>query len=296
MASRKRSRDQVEKDEAHQDPRQLTKFQLVHGLNNTWHNPPTTETHNALVDQLNDINYVYATKHTRRGADKHLLTIRKSTLLKSLQDVAELEHERYDSDSLRLPRFDHHPIIVETANHFTSAMQHRLCNFKRMGSPTGLKSLAKQVRKYYLYQAMQEHEMEHGSMDDDFALSMVGNSCWTPTEKRRFFMAVERCSRGDVVAISRRVGPTKTIAEVGAYLNFLDGAAKAIGGYEPDDKYAAREVSDLFLLQESRMALILESKLETESYAKDQELMQQESIQKSLELFEIWNFSSITRM
>ncbi|GAN04324.1 hypothetical protein MAM1_0060c03784 [Mucor ambiguus] len=297
MTSRKRSRDQVENDEAHQVPRLLTKSQIVHGLNSIWHSHPTAETHNALIDQFNDINCVYATKRTRRAKYKHLKVTRKSTVVTSLQDVAELEHKGYNSDTLKLPRFGYHPIIVgEEGNHFTSAIQHRYLNFKQMGSPTGLKSLSKHVRKYYLYQAMQEHEIEHGPMDEDFALSMVGNSCWTPAEKRKFFMAVERCSRGDVVEISRRVGPTKTIAEVGAYLNLLDGAAKAVGGYGPDEKYAAREMSDLFLMQETRMALILEAKLETESYAKNQELMQQESIQKSLELFEIWNFSSITRI
>ncbi|KAK4509799.1 uncharacterized protein ATC70_007103 [Mucor velutinosus] len=296
MTSRKRSRDQVEEDEAHQDPRLLTRMQIVHGLNNIWHSHPTAETHNALVDQLKDIGYVYFNEYVRRPKDKHLQAIRKSNTLTSLQDIAELEHERYDSDKLKLPRFDHHPIVVAESNHFISAIQHRYRNFKRMGSPTGLKSLSNHVRRYYLYQAMQEHEMEHGPMDEDFALSMVGNSCWTPTEKRKFFMAVERCGRGDVVEISRRVGHTKTIAEVGAYLNLLDGAAKAIGGYEPDEKYTAREMSDFFLMQETRMALILEAKLETESYAKHQELMQHESIQKSLELFEIWNFSSITRI
>ncbi|EPB84883.1 hypothetical protein HMPREF1544_08385 [Mucor circinelloides 1006PhL] len=296
MASRKRSRDQVEKDEAHQDPHLLTKFQIVHGLNTTWNNNPTPEAFNALIDQLHDINSVYVTEHIRKRKEKINKALRKSNKLTSLQNIAELEQEGYDSVTLKLPHFDHHPIVMGEGSSFTSAIQHRYQQFKKMGSPTGLKCLSKDVRTYYLYQAMQEHEAEHGPMDEDYALSMVGNSCWTPTEKRKFFMAVERCSRGDVVEISRRVGPTKTIAEVGAYLNLLDGAAKAIGGYEPDEKYTAREMSDLFLMQETRMALILEAKLETETYAKDQELMKQESIQKSLELFEIWNFSSITRI
>lgn len=296
MASRKRSRDQVEKDEVHQDPHLLTKKQIVHGLNSTWNNNPTPEAFNALIDHLHDINTVYVTERTRKQKEKISRVLRKSNRLTSLQNIAELEQEGYDSDTLKLPHFDHHPIVMGEGSSFTSAIQHRYQQFKKMGSPTGLRSLSKDVRTYYLYQAMQEHEAEHGPMDEDYTLSMVGNSCWTPTEKKKFFMAVERCSRGDVVEISRRVGPTKTIAEVGAYLNLLDGAAKAIGGYEPDEKYTAREMSDLFLMQETRMALILEAKLETETYAKDQELMKQESIQKSLELFEIWNFSSITRM
>ncbi|KAL9543561.1 hypothetical protein MBANPS3_008058 [Mucor bainieri] len=306
MTSRKRSRDQVEEDDKAQlDPRQLTNSQLVSGLNGLWHpHPQLPEAHNAVVDQLHDIIHVDITQPAlRKPKAKHQRIFRKSLLLTSLQGVAEMEHERFDSDTLKLPRFDYHPIIVgEQGNRFSSALQHRYRRFQQMGSPTGLKSLQKQVRKYYLYQAMQEHEMEHGPMDEDFQVSMVGNSCWTPSEKKRFFMAVERCSRGDVAEISRRVGPTKTVAEVGAYLNMLDSAARAIGGYEPDEKYAAREMSNLFLMQEARMALILEAKLETESYAKDQALIQQqqqqqqEIIQKSLELFEIWNMSSMTRI
>lgn len=293
MTGRKRSRDELE-DETITDHPPLTQRQILEGLNNLWHNG-SIETFNALIDQLHDINTIYGYDETHQRIEKDRRAIRRSTALKTLQDVAERELETDDTVKIKLPRFEPHVIISNDSN-FTSMLQHRYRQFLQLGSPAGVRSLVKNVRRYYLLVAMQEHEMEHGPMDEDYSITMVGNSCWTPAEKRKFFMAVERCSRGDVSEISRRLGPTKTVAEVGAYLNLLDAAAKAIGKSDQDETYTAREMSDLFLMQENRMAMLLESKLETESFAKHQDLINQEIVQKSMELFEIWNFSSLTRM
>ncbi|KAI8377108.1 hypothetical protein EDC96DRAFT_494486 [Choanephora cucurbitarum] len=128
---------------------------------------------------------------------------------------------------------------------------------------------------------------------------MVGQSCWTPEEKERFFCALERCSRHDLDEISRRIGPTKTVVEVAAYMDLLDAAAKGLDmPVEWTDAYSAREMSPIFILQEQQMAHALEQRLETETHAKHQALLTEPSddIDKALELFELWQLSSLTRL
>ncbi|KAI8640401.1 hypothetical protein BD408DRAFT_419831 [Parasitella parasitica] len=289
MTGRKRSRE-----EAEDDSNGLSSFQLVDGLNNIWNNG-SSESYNGLIDEYHDLTTVYRRPVARKRKEDDRKSIHTAKIFKNLQEVAAQEQARVDDTKFKLPTFDQHPMIAN-GHTITSMLQHRYRQFSSVGSPTGIKSLPKDLRKYYLFWAMQEDEMMNGPVDRDDAMTVVGRSCWTPAEKRRFFMAVERCSRGDVAEISRRLGPTKTVAEVGAYLNLLDGAAKAIGGNVSDESYSAREMSSVFLMQESRMAAILEARLETETYAKHQELMNQEVAQKALGLFEIWNFSSLARI
>ncbi|CEP10656.1 hypothetical protein [Parasitella parasitica] len=289
MTRKKRPRE-----EAEDYPNEISSFQLLDGLNNIWYNG-SPETYNNLIDDYHDISIAYRPTKARKRKLVLRNSIRMTRIFKTLQDVVEQEHARVDETKFKLSTFDYHPVIANGHN-ITSLLQNRYRQFLSMGSPTGVRSLPKDLRKYFLFLAMQEDEMANGPVDEDYGITVVGNSYWTPAEKRRFFMAVERCSRGDVAEISRRLGPTKTVAEVGAYLNMLDGAAKAIGGNVSDESYSAREMSNVFLMQENRMAMILEARLETESYAKHQALINQQGAEQALDLLEIWNFSSLTRI
>jgi hypothetical protein len=78
----------------------------------------------------------------------------------------------------------------------------------------------------------------------------------------------------------------------------LDKAAKGLDiETEWCDTYSAREMSTFFLVQEEVVAATLEHKLETESFAKHRELLNEnELVQKSLEIFDVWNMSSLTRL
>ncbi|KAI8390338.1 hypothetical protein BD560DRAFT_319384 [Blakeslea trispora] len=217
--------------------------------------------------------------------------------MRSLHQVAKEEADHYNRRNRieRDCRYETHP-IVQKDHAFQSQLQHRHDLFQADGK-RGLASLPDQLRRYYLFLNMEQ--ISRSRHADAWELSMVGQSCWTPEEKERFFCALERCSRHDIDEIARRVGPTKTVVEVAAYIDLLDTAAKGLDQpVEWTDAYSAREMSPLFILQEQQMAHALERTLETETHAKHQTLLIESPIilDKALELFEVWQLSSLTRL
>lgn len=156
------------------------------------------------------------------------------------------------------------------------------------------------MKRFFRAIAILEYEHDYGLLTDKpFEVTMIGESVWTPNEKKRFFIALDRCGKHNVEDIARRVGPTKTVAEVHAYLHFLDVAARAIAATNNKkiQHPFAREMSVNFIMQEERLAQHIQRALEVESYEKHLKLCSAAAdVQRANEFFELWNMSSLTRL
>lgn len=156
------------------------------------------------------------------------------------------------------------------------------------------------MKRYFRAISILEYEHDHGQLTDSpFDATMVKESVWTPNEKKKFFVALDRCGKYNPEEIARRIGPTKTMAEVHEYIRFLDVASKATT--QPFTKKIkhpfAREMSINFIMQEDRLAKQIQHALEVESYEKHLALCATHpEIQKANEFFELWNMSSLTRL
>lgn len=296
MSKRKRTTEESS-DTDEESSTELTDFQIVEGLSHFWA-PGSIECFNYAVDALRSVRKNPPRPPTdKEGTYKYgQIHHRYSDWI----DFCNFEDNCNKLGNLNI-EFKKEPFVNVCLNKFMTRLQFRYLEFLKRDSPIGLSSLDLNLKRYFLFVSMAEHEAQQGSLDDDYELSMIGDACWTPAEKRRFFDAVERCSRGDVVEISRRVGPTKTTVQVGAYLNLLDEASKGLREETTiwdDERYSAREMSPLFMVQETRMSAFLNDTLETESHAKHQELLTRDhdKVTKALELFEVWNMSSLTRL
>ncbi|KAI7900001.1 uncharacterized protein BX663DRAFT_554450 [Cokeromyces recurvatus] len=316
---RKRLRSDSEEDESNQGPiyaSDLKQEIVLQGLYRLW-NLNSPKAYQLLYDELQRLYIIAKEPNLKIKRIKHRHpTIPKPVkslidpLLRAVQ-MEEFKDQLHDDNGV--PNFAHlqHHLqpnskkrddsMVSCDNQkYLSQLQDRYKKFIVNDKRTGLGALDKNIRNYYMYLALEEHEMKNGPLDDEeYELSIVDGSCWTPAEKKRFFLAVERCTRGDVVEIARRVGPTKTVNEVAAYLNLLDAASNCIGN-DPDEsykiQYSAKEMSPLFMMQETRMATLLEEKIEIENYDRHQRLIQDNNptLEKAMELFEVWNMSSLT--
>lgn len=154
------------------------------------------------------------------------------------------------------------------------------------------------MKRYFRAIAILEYEHDHGLLTDKpFEVTMVKESVWTSNEKKRFFIALDRCGKHNVEDIARRIGPTKTAAEVHAYLYFLDVAARAIGTQKIQHPFA-REMSVNFIMQEERLAQHIQHALEVESYKKHLHLCttNNDDVLRANAFFELWNMSSLTRL
>ncbi|RCH79794.1 hypothetical protein CU098_000327, partial [Rhizopus stolonifer] len=252
----------------------------------------STSFYNSLVQDLAEL---HASTHPISKKPKR--DVRGVSLkLRSLLDVAQSEHDKDNTLTTKVTRsckYTLHPVLQQQQHRYMSQLQHRHTMFCQYGTKTGLSSLPDRVRRYYLFLSLEQQE----DRDNEFGLSMVGDTCWTPSEKSRFFCALERCGK-DIQAISQRVGPTKTVVQVAAYLDMLDMAAKKSDPVEINEAYSAREMSPLFILQENIMASTLEQLLETESHAKHQSLLSDPPtiLENALDVMEVWNMSSLTRL
>jgi hypothetical protein len=277
---------------------QLTPFQIVRGLTHFWA-PGSRTCFNYVLETLRSVERKPAEPiPIKQRTYKRLAAYRRK--YRDLRKICQIEEFYNKLGSQKIDYTIGIPVNV-APNKDMSKLQQRHFQFLARDSPSGLSTLDANLKRYFLFVSMAEHESQQGSLDDNYELSMVDGVYWTPAEKRRFFDAVERCSRGDVIEISRRVGPTKTTAQVAAYLNLLDEAAKGLKGeivpYD-DERYSAREMSPLFMVQETRMSTLLMDTLETESHAKHQQLLasNHEKVTKALDMFEVWNMSSLSRL
>jgi hypothetical protein len=173
-------------------------------------------------------------------------------------------------------------------NNHLSALQQALIVEK----PT----ITKKMKKYLRALSILEYEHDHGSLSDqDYNVSMIYETVWTPSEKKRFFIALDRCGKGNIEEITRRVGPTKTMTEVNEYLNVLELAAKGLHSEKIEHPFA-REMSNTFILQEEHLGKEINRAIEVESYENHLKLCSAPELQKSIEFFELWNLSSMTRL
>jgi hypothetical protein len=296
MSKRKRPRNESS-DTDEESSTELTPFQIVEGLSHFWA-PGSRQVYNDTLDTLRSVQKKPSPPPPDKDHTRKYPACRRR--YRDWIDFCKFEDSFNRLGNLKTD-FKVEPHVNVSFNKAMSRLQYRYLQFLSHNSPTGLASLDANLKRYFLFVSMAEHESQQGSLDDDYEISMVGDACWTPAEKRRFFDAVERCSRGDVVEISRRVGPTKTTAQVAAYLNVLDKAAKGLRDEtidDDDERYSAREMSPFFMVQETRMSTLLNDTLETESHAKHQQLLSSdhEKVTKALELFEVWNMSSLSRL
>ncbi|KAI8991290.1 hypothetical protein BDF20DRAFT_909090 [Mycotypha africana] len=138
----------------------------------------------------------------------------------------------------------------------------------------------------------EEKEEEEEHEDGPLTGSFIGSTFWTAQEKDAFFLALERCGKRNIEAISRRVGKSKTVLEVGEYLtllhlvsrNYVKRSKKSyLEKSKYLDRYYARQMSNTFIQLEEELSQKLEKKLEVEAYAKDVEL-NKHSIQQRLHM------------
>ncbi|KAG2232098.1 hypothetical protein INT48_006775 [Thamnidium elegans] len=184
--------------------------------------------------------------------------------------------------SLPIP-YQLNPIIHSQSNQFCSLLQ-----LKHQQKPQPMDDV---MKRYFRAVSILEYEHDHGPLNDDqFEVSMVGDSCWVPSEKKRFFLALERCGK-NVREIAKRVGPTKTEVEVLEYLDLLHTVSRNVD--TPNVKpFTAREMTPIYIAQEEHMAGLIQDKLQVESYGKHLEYLDQ----PQNDLFELWNMSSLTRI
>lgn len=87
----------------------------------------------------------------------------------------------------------------------------------------------------------------HSELED----SVVLNTLWTAQEKANLFTALERCGKGNLPEVVRRVG-SKSLVEVTAYIGILDEETERRRGqgrgvFEFERVPAAVEVDDTWL-------------------------------------------------
>ncbi|KAF7721891.1 Transcription factor GATA-5 [Apophysomyces ossiformis] len=122
--------------------------------------------------------------------------------------------------------------------------------------------------RYHRMHYREEYEAEAGFVfDDGFEDSYISGTHWCKAEKIRFFSALERCGRRDIHAIQQRVGPTKTVYEIAAYIDCLEEASQTLSGStdmlnntDPDSDLFiphAFEMSDEWIKKEEVEALRL---------------------------------------
>ena len=97
--------------------------------------------------------------------------------------------------------------------------------------------------------------------------SEILNSFWTGEEKDKFFTALARCGKGNLIEVSRRIG-TKSLAEVTAYVGLLDEATERRKRgrrhrvYDLTRTPAAVEVDEKWLAFEEKLLLKTKDKSE----------------------------------
>ncbi|KAI9481217.1 MAG: hypothetical protein EXX96DRAFT_207318 [Benjaminiella poitrasii] len=326
-ASKKRPRsDEEDEDKEVQSPihaSDLTQSDVYEALCQLW-NIESSDDHDQIYDELRSLYLnpmeplVYINKIPHRvhsemptmplsTTDPLLKAFFKESLKDILHDNNGVPSFAYKQNHLEPGYKKRDDLAIEKVNErgnleYKSVLQSRYENYIASGINDGLERLDSNIRNYYTYLALSEYELENGPIeDDDYELSIVDGSCWTPAEKKRFFVAIERSNRGDLTEIARRVGPTKTVNEVAAYLNLLDKASKSLNKNSDESykvRYAAREMSPLFMIQETKIASVLEEEIEMEKYTEHQRLLvkskDNSSLKRALELFEVWNMSSLT--
>ncbi|KAI9247905.1 hypothetical protein EDC94DRAFT_625410 [Helicostylum pulchrum] len=175
------------------------------------------------------------------------------------------------------------PIIHPQPNQYCSMLQ-----FKHQEKVQPMDDV---MKRYFRAVSILEYEHDYGSLkDNQFEVSMVGNSCWVPSEKKKFFLALERCGKS-ANEIAKRVGPTKTEVEVAEYLHLLQTVSRNVVESKVRP-FTAREMSPIYIAQEEHMAGLIQDKLQVESYGKHFEYVDQ----PQNDLFELWNMSSLTRI
>lgn len=204
---------------------------------------------------------------------------------KSLWKIANAEKSMESDFPIEPVKYKLNPINVQGSNHLCSTLQQR---YLTQPSPV----MDTRMKRYFRALCILEYEHDHGLLtDNEFGPSMVGESCWTPTEKKRFFLAIERCGKNNIKEIARRVGPTKTEAQVYELQHTLEEASKSIGQLTRNH-LTAREMSPIYIAQEEHMASLLQETLEVETFGKNLQFMER----SEHELFELWNMSSLTRV
>ncbi|KAG2207979.1 hypothetical protein INT47_010963 [Mucor saturninus] len=203
----------------------------------------------------------------------------------SLWKVAKVEEQTDPAFPIEPVEYTLNPMQQHSKNNLCSTLQKRYFDNP---SPT----MTPRMKKYFRAIAVLEYEHDHGLIaDTEFGASVLGETCWTPGEKKRFFLAIERCGKNNISEISRRVGPTKTPVQVYEFQQCLQEAAQAIGPL-PIDHLSAREMTPFYIDQEEAMASSVKDALEVESYGKHLQYTDRSEIQ----LLEMWNLSSLTRL
>lgn len=242
--------------------------------------------------------HVWGTRDGFRATDFALIDGRKRYPVKSSR---KKYHNIYRAESLwkiaqaEKERDGDFPIdsVDYTLNPMKHPLPHLLCSSlqaRYMNDP--LPTMCPRMKKYFRAITILEYEHDHGLISDtEFGSSLLGETCWTPSEKKRFFLALERCGRNNFTEIARRVGPTKTPAQVNEFLQFLHHASQGIGSL-PIQHLSAREMTPLYIVQEQHMAKLINDALEVESYGNHLNYLDR----PENELLEIWNLSSLTRL
>ncbi|GAA5810232.1 hypothetical protein MFLAVUS_011021 [Mucor flavus] len=203
---------------------------------------------------------------------------------------AKVESKRKTVERIHQTTYPPQPISYQV-NPIIHPQPNQYCSLLQLKHQEKAQPMDDVMKRYFRAVSILEHEHEHGSLkDDQFEVSMVGNSCWVPSEKKKFFLALERCGkRGKDIA--KRIGPTKTEAEVVEYLHLLQTVSRDV--VDPKVRpFTAREMSPICIAQEEHMAALIQDKLQVESYGKHLEYVDQ----PQNDLFELWNMSSLTRI
>ncbi|CEG81794.1 hypothetical protein RMATCC62417_15949 [Rhizopus microsporus] len=263
--------------------------QLLLALNKIWFNG--SEAGYKLFAE----EYKYYTSNSVLNKKKRQPKTKYKRLKKSIQELIPIENNIPISPAQSRLTIEHKPAF-SIFNRILSSLQHQ---YLLSGPTIHLTRLPLHIETYnnFLKECQESDDDEEEEEEGEFkGETIIGSSCWTPSEKKRFFTALERCSKGDIAEISRRVGPTKTVVEVANYIKVLEAASRVVKKEPMDDEYSAREMSPLFIVQENRFAELLQRMIETKVYAKHQEVLnsQPECLQRALDLFDILNFSSMS--
>lgn len=252
-----------------------------------WTHPHKRELRRGLCQLYNsDINFKSLDGLDTRQIKNFKKKYRKRQFKEdSLWKIAKAEELEDPEVPIKPVNYTLHPMHQPHYNQLCSALQHR---YLSNPSPT----MDARMKKYFRALSILEYEHEQGILTDtEFGPSMVAETCWTPAEKKRFFLGLERCGKNNIPEIARRVGNTKTEAQVYEFQQLLAAAAEGIKANQADF-LSAREMSPIYIAQEERMASLIQETLEVESYGKHLNLLER----PENELLEIWNLSSLTRM
>ncbi|KAI8987062.1 hypothetical protein BDB01DRAFT_895804 [Pilobolus umbonatus] len=149
----------------------------------------------------------------------------------------------------------------------------------------------------------EEYELKNGDVEESgYEVCMIGNSCWTPMEKERFFIGLQRCGKHDIAGICRRIGNTKRECEIAEYIYILETASRELPRSkeeEWEDKlYTAREMTPAYQIQELRMSSVLSDKLEEDAYFKHQALLQAkpDELKQAEELIQVLEATNMSKL